>query len=70
MTKAKSKRKPASRENNSKTKTRNSVKRTTPHCYKAGGSSTAAVRVAANCTPRKQNGSHHCNVASARWRDH
>ena len=29
MTKAKSKRKPASRENNSKTKTRNSVKRTT-----------------------------------------
>ena len=68
MTKAKSKSKSASRENNSKTKTRNSVKRTTT--YKAGGSSTAAVRVAANCTPRKQNGSHHCNVASARWRDH
>ena len=34
MTKAKSKRKPASRENNSKTKTRNSVKRTTPHVTK------------------------------------
>ena len=31
MTKAKSKRKPALRENNSKTKTRNSVKRTTAH---------------------------------------
>jgi uncharacterized protein DUF3489 len=34
MTKAKSKRKPASRENNSKTKTRNSVKRTTPRVTK------------------------------------
>ena len=34
MTKAKSKRKPASRKNNSKAKTRNSVKQTTPHVTK------------------------------------
>ena len=34
MTKTKSKRKPVSPENNSKTKARNSVKRTTPHVTK------------------------------------
>ena len=49
MTKAKSKRKPASRANDSKTKTRNSVKRTTARKiwttqvrYRASGSSAAA----------------------------
>ena len=65
MTKAKSKRKPTSRTNDSKTKTRNGVRRTTARKaatqasttqahYKAGGSSAAAVRVAADCTSRKQ----------------
>ena len=51
MTKAKSKRKPASRANDSKTKTRNSVKRTsarngrtTQVRYRASGSSAAASR--------------------------
>ena len=77
MTKAKSKRKPASRANDSKTKTRNSVRRTTAR--KTGQLKPATepathqqppVRVAADCTSRKQKGSHHCNVASARWRDH
>src|SRR4029434_9033508 len=37
--------------------------------YTAGGSSAAPVH-AADCTARKQKGSHHCNVASASWRDH
>src|SRR5262245_20532175 len=42
---------------------------TSQTCYKAGGSA-GPVRVAADCTPRKQKGTHHCNVASAGWRDH
>ena len=77
MTKTKSKRKPASPANDSKTKTRNSVTRTTARkavqlkpVTKPAVHQTAAVRVAADCTPRKQKGSHHCNVASASWRDH
>ena len=77
MTKAKSNRKPASRANDRKTKTRNSVNADdraqglpAQARSKAAGSSATATRVAADCTPRKQTGSHHCNVASARWRDH
>src|SRR6185312_3308271 len=44
--------------------------RTTQVRYRASGSPAAARRIAADFTPRKQKGSHHCNVARARWRHH
>jgi hypothetical protein len=73
MTKAKSKRTPASRANDSKIKTRNSVRRTTARKESLLKPVTMAVHQQPG--PRrsrlhavKAKGSHHCNVACARWR--
>ncbi len=77
MTKTKSKRKSASRANDSKTKTRNSVRRTTARkavqlkpVTKPAAHQQPQSASQPTARPRKQKGSHHCNVASARWRDH
>ena len=76
MTKTKSKRKTASSASDSKTKTRNSVRRTTARKTVQLKSVTKPPAhqqpqsAPADRTARKQKGSHHCNVANARWRDH
>jgi hypothetical protein len=73
MTKAKSKRKPASplrqdQDPQQRKADDRAQERTTQARYRVSNSS--AVRIAAERTSRKQKGSHHCNVASASWRDH